>query len=785
MSKIIYGLRIQVRGIVQGVGFRPFIYNLALEYNLKGWVKNNSTGVEIEVNGDQASLNSFARNIETKAPPLAKINHIHIEPVSPNGYTTFEILTSTSNEGEFVPVSPDISVCEDCLKEFNDPLDRRYHYPFLNCTNCGPRFTIIKDIPYDRPLTSMAGFKMCQDCAAEYNDPVNRRFHAQPIACPDCGPRIWIEGAKSRSTHTTNTSTGYIISTVQKEFRLGSIIAIKGLGGFHLACDATNPQAVQTLRLRKKRDEKPFALMMPDLDTVIEHCYITDTDKNLLGSPEKPIVILRKRPGSNIVAEVAPGQETLGVMLPYTPLHYLLFTDFPEFNGMTSCRILVMTSGNISDEPITYENQEAKERLADIADVFLMHDRPIHIKCDDSVARTVRINTSKTSPTDNTVVLTRRARGYTPVPLDLPWVSRQILAVGAELKNTVCLTRNEFAFTSQFIGDLQNYETYESFLKTIDQFEKLYRINPELLACDLHPDYLSTRYAIERAESTGRPVIQVQHHHAHIASVMAENGIRPDTPVIGLAFDGTGYGDDGNIWGGEILIARYQGYLRSFHLDYFPLPGGDYAIKNPSRTALALLWKEGIDWLPDLPCTKVYCAEDLMQIKSQLVHQINTPLTSSMGRLFDAIASLIGVRQKVNYEAQAAIELEAICDPIEKATYEFEFTNETINLALMVKNIVEDYLIGAPVSRIAAKFHNTIIRVLSHVVDKLAGEYGIKTVALSGGVFQNIKLLEGLLSEFQDRDYNVLFHQKFPTNDGGVSLGQAAVAHHQSVGSLE
>jgi len=778
MTKNPQGLRINIQGIVQGVGFRPFIYNLANKYKLKGWVRNNSKGVEIEVSGSPKSLKLFTENIHLTAPPLSKITNFTTTEIPPTDSTSFEIENSTSNSDDFVLVSPDISVCDDCLREFFNPHDRRYLYPFINCTNCGPRFTIIKDTPYDRPFTSMAEFPMCQQCSSEYNDPTDRRFHAQPIACPDCGPNIWIEFPLESKVHTNHFGSNQSIIFIQEKLKRGAIVAIKGLGGFHLACDALNQQAVSKLRSRKNRISKPLAIMMANIELVDQNCYLSEAELMYLNSPEKPILILKKRPESRIVQDIAPGQNTIGVMLPYTPLHHLLFKQIPGSEDLQPCLALVMTSGNISDEPIAYENTDAKERLSEIADNFLMNDRPIHVRCDDSLIQVPDLEPNPVNSTTSSIFTIRRARGYAPSPLELPWTSIQLLAVGAELKNSICITNDKYAFLSQYIGDLQNYETYTSFEKTISHFESIYRSKPKIITCDLHPDYLSTRYAFERAASDNLPVFQVQHHHAHITSVMAENGVDEMEPVIGLAFDGTGYGDDNNIWGGEILISTYKSYQRAFHLEYFPLPGGDLAVQNPSRTALALLWKTGYDWLSELPPVAYYCAEDLLKIKMQLEHRINTPMTSSMGRLFDAVASLLNINQRINYEAQAAIELESICDPDEKSTYEIEFIENQIIVSNMCRSIVEDILKGLAAPIVSAKFHNTLVSLSTEAVENIYKQTGIRTVALSGGVWQNKKLFESVYLNLRKRNFTVLYNQKIPTNDGGIALGQASTAHH-------
>ena len=761
-------LHVHVTGIVQGVGFRPFIYNLAQRYHLTGWVKNTSAGVEIEVYGEDADLQTFSTAITDQAPPLAHIEKIKITKRPPrrghSGYGKFEILHSESIPSAFQPISPDVALCPDCLREMLDPKDRRYRYPFINCTNCGPRFTIIQDIPYDRPKTTMSSFEMCPDCAAEYQNPTNRRFHAQPVACPNCGPKVWLE--QYRPTEKGGTALHMQIGddAILRTRRLlldGKIVAIKGLGGFHLACNAKNPQAVAELRRRKLRVDKPFAVMMPDYETVKRHCHVNDAERVLLESSAHPIVLLRRRSISMIAGEIAPGQRTIGVMLPYTPLHYLLLEKekgYPE--------VLVMTSGNISDEPICTDNTDARERLADLADAFLLHDRDIHIRTDDSV---VRVFNKEIYPV-------RRSRGYAPFPVRLPWEIPPILAAGAELKNTFCITNGNYAFLSHHIGDMENYETLKSFEQGVEHFERLFRVKPEAIAYDLHPDYLATRYALERTEREKIPAIGVQHHHAHIAALMAERGLDGLRPVIGVAFDGTGYGDDGTIWGGEFLIADYAVYQRPAHLKPFLLPGGDAATRRPSRTALGLLYSLGIDWEDALPTHEDLCYDDRTMLRSQLEHKINSPLTSSMGRLFDAAAALAGVRQQVNYEAQAAIEFEALIDPDEKSAYSFEYIDGLVDPKPAFEALIADVLSGVTVNKISGRFHNGLARMVTEVCHKLSDEYDLSEVALSGGVWQNMVLLSRSVQMLEKSGFTVHFHQQVPANDGGLALGQAAVA---------
>jgi hydrogenase maturation protein HypF len=696
-----------------------------------------------------------------------------------NGFSAFEIVHSEGKPGDFIPISPDVSICADCLDELFDPDDRRYRYPFINCTNCGPRFTIIKDIPYDRPKTTMGVFEMCPACASEYENPLDRRFHAQPVACPDCGPQVWFETIDKSSDRTVHQSEA--IQETRHLFAQGKIIAIKGLGGFHLACDATNSQAVSELRRRKLRVDKPFALMMPDQEIVLRHCFLNQGELELLTSRQRPIVILEKRPDSPIVPEITPNQSSLGVMLPYTPLHYLLLegeSGFPE--------ALVMTSGNLSEEPIATDNDEARQRLGELADAFLMHDRDIQTRCDDSVIRVVSLdqsvqrNTNQESSSSNYPL--RRARGYAPNPIQLQWQMPPILATGPELKNTFCLTRGHYAFLSHHIGDLENYETLQAFEDGIRHYQRLFRIVPEAIAYDLHPDYLATRYALDRAAEESLPTLAVQHHHAHIAACLAENDHPGDCPVIGLSLDGTGYGQDGAIWGGEILVADYVGYERRYHLAYVPLPGGDKAIREPWRIALAHLHQAGLAWEADLPpviyakqmATNAGAPLDLLQ--RQITQGLNAPPTSSMGRLFDAVASLLGIRQTANYEAQAAIELEALVGTHEVGEYPFSINRQILDPSPMFQELLNDLRDGLSVSTLAGRFHNTIAKLLHRACQEIRLETRINEVALSGGVWQNKTLLSKTTQLLMDDGFAVFLHRQVPTNDGGIALGQAAIA---------
>ncbi len=774
----VQGAKIHIVGIVQGVGFRPFVYGLAQRYKLAGWVCNTSAGVDIEVDGERRQLEAFIQALREQAPPLSRIDQLQVTWQEPNGFQDFEIRHSQGAPGDFLPISPDVSICEDCLRELFDPQDRRYRYPFINCTHCGPRFTIIQDIPYDRPNTTMAAFPMCPACAAEYSDPLNRRFHAQPVACGECGPQVWLE----TSAGGLEIARGDEAIRVARDWlRQGKILAIKGLGGFHLACDATNEQAVSELRRRKLRVDKPFAVMAPDLESVAEHCLLSPLERGLLETRQRPVVILLRKPGSQVSEQVAPGQNTLGVMLPYTPLHYLLFANPDQAGIVFDMLPLVMTSGNLSEEPICTQNDEARQRLGQLADALLMHDRDIYTRCDDSVLRLFPLLKSEIKSKLSPAYLIRRSRGFAPDSLSLPWEVSTVLATGAELKNTFCLARQGYAFMSHHIGDLQNYETLQAFENGIAHFERLFRIQPELIAYDLHPDYLSTRYALERAEREGLPRVGVQHHHAHIAACMAEHRLSGEQPVIGVALDGTGFGEDGAIWGGEFLVADYLGYERLAHLAYSPLAGGDQAVQQPWRMALSWLHTAGLAWDDDLPPVQYarQLSEDGQLALSALEHQIrtglNAPQTSSMGRLFDAAAALVGVRQVVNYEAQAAVEFEALVDGRETGYYSMQLDGEVLDPAEMVAQMIADLRGGVDRRQIAARFHNGVAWSVSKICRELSRRTAIQQVVLSGGVWQNAFLLVQAVSLLQREGLTVLIHRQVPTNDGGISLGQVLV----------
>jgi len=760
LTRVVRLARISVRGVVQGVGFRPFVYRLAQEHNLKGWVRNTSGNVEIEVEGDAESLENFLSNLEAQAPPMARIEKVEATFYPPKGYTQFKIGESQSQEGEYQLVSPDIATCEDCQRELFSPTDRRFRYPFTNCTNCGPRFTIIEDIPYDRSKTTMRQFEMCPECQQEYDNPSDRRFHAQPNACPKCGPSLELVDSNGNPIEADD-----VIKAASTLLKAGKILAIRGLGGFQLACDATNEAAINLLRTRKRRPAKPLAVMAGNLEDIENHCFISPEERKLLQSPECPIVLLRwKHNSSSISPAVAPNLKYIGVMLPYTPLHHILLRE----TGIP----LVMTSGNLSEEPIAKDNDEALSRLRGIADYFLLHNRDIYARYDDSVYMVEGVPQA-----------IRRARGYAPYPIFLPFKAKPILACGAELKNTFCLTKDEHAFLSQHIGDMENEETLDHFENTIELYKKLFRIEPEIVAYDMHPEYLSTKYALKVSEEQGLKSIPVQHHHAHIVSCLVEN--RVEEPVIGVAFDGTGYGTDGTIWGGEFLLADWHSFKRVGHLEYVPLLGGAAAINKPYRMALSYLHTLlGEDFsVEGLPISRVNSAE-LDIIKQQLKRRINSPLTSSAGRLFDAVSALAGVRGEIDYEAQAAIELEMLAPDelgeFEEKSYPFSIIKDqgikVVKLKELILTIVDDVKNQVPTPIISLKFHNTMAQIIAEMCKTIARESGIDKVALSGGVFQNRLLQKLAVSALHKDGFTVLTHHLVPCNDGGISLGQAVIA---------
>ena len=777
--------RIQVTGLVQGVGFRPFVYHLAAQRGLLGWVRNTTGSVEIAVEGGPADLEAFVSGLRHEAPPLAQVGTVSVEPCPPSHFTSFEILSSARQPDAFQLVSPDVAICPDCLRELFDPADRRFHYPFINCTHCGPRFTLITDVPYDRLNTTMAGFPLCPACAAEYADPRNRRFHAQPVACPVCGPRVWLARASNLNGASTPEMTGLpaggaALAAARACLAAGGIVAVKGLGGFHLACRADDEQAIRRLRARKQRGAKPLAIMVPDL-TAAEALGDLDVDERAwLTSRERPIVLVRRSASAAVAASLAPGQAILGIMLPYTPLHYLLLEREDGFPTA-----LVMTSGNHSGAPLITSNAEALEGLAGIADIFLLHNRDIQTRCDDSVLRVVPpapAPAEPAKPAQPFTVMMRRARGFAPRPVALPWQSPPLLATGAELKNTFCLARGGLGFLSPHVGDLQNFETLQAFETGVAQMEALFRIRPEALAYDLHPDYLSSRYALARAEHEGLPAFAVQHHHAHIAAAMADAGLTGDQPVIGLACDGAGFGADGAIWGGEFLIADYAGYERASHLAYVPLPGGDGAVREPWRMALAWLSQAGLAWEADLAPVQFAVAEPtrgaaaLAVVQRQLATGVNAPPTSSLGRLFDAVAALVGICQQATYEGQAAIEMEAAITPDDGPGYAFEIGRTEVEAAPVIAAVAADLRAGQPAGVVAARFHAGVAHMLLGVCQQLRRQSGLKTVVLGGGVWQNGALLRRTTQLLQADDFSVVSHRQAPANDGGLAMGQAAIA---------
>jgi hydrogenase maturation protein HypF len=731
-------VRVQLRGIVQGVGFRPFLYSLARELQLAGYVLNSSAGLTAEVEGDPASVDSFLRRATTEAPPLAWIQQVETADLPSAGDAAFEIRESVAVTGEFALISPDVATCEACLNDIQDPHNRRFLYPFTNCTNCGPRYTIVQDIPYDRPHTTMAHFRMCSACRAEYGNPRNRRFHAQPNACPSCGP-----------------SLSAPIHEAIRQLAEGRIVALKGLGGFHLACDARNAAAVDRLRERKRRSDKPFALMCRTVEAADRICLVSDVERELLLGPQHPIVVLPRREGPGIPEAVAPGNRTLGVMLPYTPLHHLLFRGAP-FDT------LVMTSGNLSEEPIVTRNTEALERLRPLADWFLLHDRDIFMRTDDSVARVF----------EDVPRLLRRSRGYAPQTVEMRSAMPELLACGGELKNAFCLTKGRHAILSQHIGDLENFETLAFFEETLANLKKLFRVTPRAVAYDLHPQYLSTRFALAMK---GVERIGVQHHHAHIASCMAEHGL--DGRVIGVACDGTGYGTDGRIWGGEFLVAGYAEFERRAHFRYIPLAGGDAAVREPWRAAAAYL----IDTFGTIPDDLLRdVPETHLRVVSRLIErQVSTVQTSSCGRLFDAVAALIGLRREVNFEGQAAIELEMSVDPAEQGRYDFGVAEGGVwelDFRPAIGAIVRDLRDGTPAPTIAARFHHTLAHAIAEICARVRRDTGLARVCLSGGSFQNFTLLDRLLPLLRAAGFETFLHRRVPPNDGGIALGQAAIA---------
>lgn len=752
---------IAVHGIVQGVGFRPFVYGLATRLGLGGFIRNQTGGVWIEVEGPCRALDSFLHDLTTCAPPLARIDHVSWEPQAPREDGPFRIEASTDASADAVFFGADVATCDDCLAELFDRADRRYQYPFINCTNCGPRLTIVTGAPYDRERTTMARFRMCAACRAEYDDPTNRRFHAQPTACSHCGPRLQLRAAQS----VVNTADP--LPQFAQELLGGKVGALKGLGGYHLLCDACSVKAVDELRRRKMRDEKPFAIMVADVATAESLCELQPGERELLTSARRPIVLLQKRTSIPLADSIAPGNPCLGVMLPYTPLHHLLIRAVGSMP-------LVMTSGNRSDEPIAYEDRDALTRLAGITDLFLVHDRPINVRCDDSVTRIVK---GREAPV-------RRSRGSAPEPIAMPFeCSVPILAVGGQLKGTFCLGRGRHAFLSHHLGDLDHYEAYRAFVKDITLYEELFSIQPRVIVHDLHPDYRSTRYALKRSESSGVPTLAVQHHHAHMASCMAEHGLLE--PVIGVTFDGAGYGTDGAVWGGDFLVGDYRHFRRAAHLRYVRMPGGEQAIQQPWRMALSYLVDADLsdDVLRShVSTTAIHATRKLIE------RDFNAPFTSSTGRLFDCVAALAGVRYQVSYEGQAAVELEWLASRVQAdEAYPFDLQEGAvqpeamqIDLRPAVRAVVRDKERGVEVAVIARRLHSMLDDMIASVCDLIRRQTGLSSVVLSGGTFMNALLRSEVCERLQGQGFQVYSQNSAPTNDGGLSLGQTAIAAVQA-----
>ncbi|OIJ65263.1 carbamoyltransferase HypF [Streptomyces mangrovisoli] len=772
--------RVVVRGVVQGVGFRPYVHNLATSLCLTGHVTNTADGVVAEVEGAPAAVTHFCDRLAADAPPLARVDTVDHHDVPAAGDTGFAILASRSGGPARTLIPPDTATCAACLRELADPADRRHRHPFVNCTHCGPRFTIVTGVPYDRRQTTMGAFPMCEDCAREYADPADRRFHAQPVACPACGPRLRLLVRGARPDTAPEPVVGE--DPVERARALladGAVLAVKGLGGYHLACDATNQAAVALLRRRKARGDKPFALMARDVEAVEHLVRVGEEERALLTGAARPIVLLRRRggglaAGARPADAVAPGSPDLGVMLPYTPIHHLLLGLPGHLDGLP---LLVMTSGNVSGEPIVTDDEDALERLARLADAWLAHDRPIHVPCDDSVVRVC----------DARPLVVRRARGHAPLPVDLPVPVRPALAVGGDLKNAFCLGEGGRAWLSAHIGDMDDLATQRGFERAVDHLSSITPVLPELLAADRHPGYRSAHWAERNAGD--RPVVRVQHHHAHVASAMAENGYDGTRPVIGVAFDGTGYGDDGAVWGGEFLLADYDGFGRLGHLAYVPLPGGDAAVHRPYRMALAHLRAAGIDWSAGLPCVDACPEEERPVLARQLERQLNCVPTSSMGRLFDAVSSLVGVCHRSGYEAQAAVELEAaaLTAPAwDVGVYEFALRPGTgpaadavpllADPAPVLAAIVAELRAQVPVPVIAARFHRAVVALVLRLCRAARARHGIDTVALTGGVFLNSVLSSGCSSALTADGFTVLRHHLVPPGDGGLALGQLVVA---------
>ncbi|MDN5893542.1 MAG: carbamoyltransferase HypF [Nocardioides sp.] len=770
--------RLVVTGVVQGVGFRPFVATLAAHLGLTGHCGNDAVSVFIEAEGPGPALDELATRLREQAPPLAVVTGVGIEEIAARGDSAFTIVPSRTRPGDRTLVPPDTATCEDCLREMGDPADRRHRHPFITCTNCGPRFTIITDLPYDRPATTMAAFEMCARCREEYAAPGDRRHHAQPIACHDCGPSMWLETSAGARVPTAGDDA--VLTHVQRALGQGEIVAIKGIGGFHLACDATNRAAVATLRKRKRRPDKPLAVMVPDLRSAARLAVLSPDESRSLAQAARPIVLVRSAGDSPLAEGVAPRLDEVGLMLPYTPMQHLLLAALPG-SDLTVPTTLVMTSGNLSGEPLCHRNDDARQRLSGIADLFLMHDREIAVPCDDSVITVL----------DDAEVPLRRSRGRAPLPVMLPGGGPAVLAVGAEVKNTFCLTRHDLAFCSGHLGDMGSLESRHAFESAVDQAIRLHGATPELVVADDHPGYATRAWAEEYSDRAGIPLLTVQHHHAHVASLLADHGL-VGRPVIGVAFDGTGYGCDHTVWGGELLHVGHDVGVaeRVGHLEPFLLPGGDRAVRNPFRVALSLLRATGLDALDltGLPLDEACSAAERQAVVSQMNTDVACVETTSVGRLFDGVASLLGVSHRVTHEGQAAIELEALARAADRPVHlRMDVSDGQLCLGGLVSGLVDGIRAGLPTAGLALGFHlalgtaaSTLARDAARAAalgdEAAARGCGVSTVGLTGGVFANRILLSAMRHELESAGLQVITHQRVPANDGGLALGQAVVA---------
>lgn len=769
-SAIVSRRRILVTGIVQGVGFRPFVHRLAREYGLTGFVRNTGDGVAIEVEGATADIDRLIHAIGAEAPPLARVAQISFADLPPQHTHTFEIIESVPTGGRSW-LAPDVGLCNACRRELQDPADRRFRHPFITCTDCGPRYTIIHSLPYDRPATTMASFAMCGRCRDDYQAPDGRRFHAEPVACLECGPRLWLVDASGEPGARVDGAEA--LARTRQVIEAGGIVAVKGVGGFHLICDAANAVAVETLRRRKQRPHKPFAIVAADLDRARRVAYMSPEATRALESPARPIVLLDRRADSGLAAPVAPGLRQVGVMLPHSPLHELIVRDWTaraDALHAGGSAALVMTSGNRSEEPVVIDNDEARVRLADLADALLLHDRRILMRCDDSVM--ADNGTRPPAPI-------RRSRGQSPAPVPLPHAERPILAVGGEVKATFCLAVDGQAILSPHIGDMENVETLEAFSAAVDHLCRVFGVEPEIYVCDAHPGYLSARWAEQAA---GGRLVRVQHHHAHAASLMAEHDLGLDDELLTFCFDGTGYGPDGAIWGGEVLAARYLDFRRVAHLAYAPLPGGDSAVRHVSRLALAYLERAGVPWAYALAPARACRSAEQRMLTEQLKSGVGVVPTSSMGRLFDVVSAMAGVCQLTSYEGQAAMELEAAADDATSPGRSYHFpwdkTNDgviVIDWRPVIRAVTADAADGVSAPLISAAFHDAVADLVAGLTHRLLRADGIRRVGLTGGVFQNRRLLRLTVDRLEAQGTEVLTHRVVPPNDGGLSLGQAAI----------